>query len=125
MSCGNFSSGFSNNTCTLSEVQDKVCVNAERVIAGGENGTTQLFISNTFTNATGFFKVVASSDPAASFSLIFFLNGVAQSQATFDPVNLHETIAFTMKEFNEIRVSSSIVGTTLTYELSLTPRYNI
>jgi hypothetical protein len=124
MSCIGQLGVFSNDSCTTAAVQDKVCINAQRTIAGADGTSEQLYIANTTIDATGYFKVIGSTDATATYTLIFLLNGVAQTIPVIDPVGVNETIAFTMVDFNEIRVTSNAATSTLTYELSLTPRYS-
>jgi hypothetical protein len=125
VACGSSVGGFSNDSCATAAVQDKVCVNAQRTVAGANGTSEQLYIANTPIAATGYFKVVGSTDATATYTLIFLLNGLAQPVPTIDPLGVNETLAFTMGDFDEVRVTSNAATSTLTYELSLTPRYAV
>jgi hypothetical protein len=124
MSCTGQYGVFSNDSCSNGWIQDKVCISAQRSVISGESGTSsQLYIANTPIDATGYFKVVGSTEGTATYTLIFLLNGGVQATPVIDPLGLNESIAFTMTDFDEIRVKSSAASSLLTFELSLTPRY--
>jgi predicted extracellular nuclease len=123
MSCSGFVGGFSNDDCTAQGVQDKVCINAQRTITAGDGNEEQIYISNTIIDATGFFKILSTSFVGtANYTLVFYLNGVELNTGIIDPILVNETIAFTMVNFDEIKVRADQTST-ITYELSLTPRY--
>lgn len=127
MSCSGFVGGFSNDDCTAQGVQDKVCINAQRTITAGDGNEEQIYISNTLIDATGFFKVLSTSfagPGVANYTLVFYLNGVEINAGIIDPINVNETIAFTMVNFDEIKLRADQTST-ITYELSLTPRYAV
>lgn len=108
--------GFANDGCRVNRVQDKVCLIASRTLAPG-NLVERIYNSNTPVTATGYFKLLSA--PPGAVVLIQNLNqGVAKLLTT------GETVAFTFTNLTTI-IIASIQGGTVTYELSLTPRYSL
>jgi hypothetical protein len=125
MECGKHAQGWSNDNCCKNLVQDKVCLTGERKLGLRESSVSseQIYFSNTRVSATGYFKLLNVPSPTAVVTLQFLLNNTLLAiPANIDPLGAFETVAFTVLNFDEIRISSSVAGT-VEFELSLTPRY--
>lgn len=124
MGCGYNVQGWANEDCCKYLVQDKVCLTGERTLVGTDGALSeQIYFSNTRISATGYFKLLAVPTPATVITLQFLLNNVLLTiPAGIDTLIAFESVAFTVVNFDEIRIDSS-EGGTIQFELSLTPRY--
>jgi hypothetical protein len=125
MDCVSHFKGWANDDCCKKHVQDKVCLTGKRTLFLRESvmSNEQIYFSNTRITATGFFKILSVPSPTAVVTLQFLLNNtVLAIPSIIDPLGAFESVAFTVLNFDEIRISSSVAGT-IEFELSLTPRY--
>jgi hypothetical protein len=124
MECGKHAKGWSNDNCCKNLVQDKICITGERTLVGKLGAISeQIYFSNTRVSATGYFKLLAVPTPTTVVTLQFLLNNTPLTiPAAIDSLGAFETIAFTVLNFDEIRIDANDAGT-IEFELSLTPRY--
>lgn len=121
MSCENVSFGFANDGCQDNNVQDKVCIVGARTLVAAT--AEQIYFSNIAVSATGYLKILSTPTAATTITLTFLLNNTTVTiPALIDPLTAGEAVAFTVVKFDEISITSSTAGT-VTFELSLTPRY--
>ncbi|SDX27144.1 hypothetical protein SAMN05444487_11331 [Marininema mesophilum] len=123
MSSCSLSSGFSNDGCGSTGVQDKVCLVGSRIITTvGAAGAEQIYFANLAVSSTGYIKIL-STPAAAVITLSFLLNNTALSiPAGIETLTAGEAVAFTVVGFDEITIASTVTGT-VSFEYSLTPRY--
>ena len=124
MGCHTQFQGWANDDCCNTMVQDKVCLIGERTLVGTNGALSeQIYFSNTRITATGYFKLIAVPTPATVVTLQFLLNNTLLTiPANIDTLIAFESVAFTVLNFDEIRLDSTTAGT-IEFELSLTPRY--
>ncbi len=119
--------GFANDACCNNLVQDKVCLIGERTLAAATIGAVseQIYFSNTRISATGYFKLLSTPTPTTVVTLSFLYNNVPLIiPAGIDTLSGFDAVAFTVVNFNEIRIDANEPGT-IQFELSLTPRYTL
>jgi hypothetical protein len=118
--------GFANESSLSPMVQDKVVLLGERTfeeITVLQITSEQIYFSNTRIDATGYFKIRSLTDPAIVVTLTFlYQNTPLVIPAGIDPLGNLEAVAFTVVGFDEITISTNLPGT-VSFELSLTPRY--
>ena len=122
MSCTSWNGTFLNDGCKIDNVLDAVCVSGSRTLT--DSVAEQVYVANVAVTATGYLKIL-STPPNAVVTPQFLLNNIAVAiPPVIESLSAGEVIAFTVKNFNEITLTMNTTGT-LTYELSLTPRYTI
>lgn len=126
MSCNSNQGWFANDNCCTNSVQDKVCLTGERTLVGTNGALSeQIYFSNTRISSTGYFKILELPTLTTVITLQFLYNNVLLNiPAAIDPLGNFESVAFTVINFDEIRIDSD-TGGTIRFELSLTPRYSI